>query len=128
MVEWSKALSVCEGTQVRNLYAAEIFAFDLELGDKSGLRLGFSAEGRIDGVFGAKPELDASLGIAPFDLASLKGELPGVDRIAGVLSGSLRLNGDLAAPKVTGFAKLRGWKSVAPTYRRGSAVLLVSTG
>ncbi len=31
--------------------------------------------------------------------------------------------GDLA-----GFAKLRGWKSVAPTYRRGSAVLLVSTG
>jgi hypothetical protein len=26
-----------------------------------------------------------------------------------------------------GFAKLRGWKSVAPTYRRGSAVLLVTT-
>jgi hypothetical protein len=30
--------------------------------------------------------------------------------------------GDLA-----GFAKARGWKSVAPTYRRGSAVLLVTT-
>lgn len=30
--------------------------------------------------------------------------------------------GDLA-----GFAKLRGYKTVAPTYRRGSAVLLVTT-
>ena len=30
--------------------------------------------------------------------------------------------GDLA-----GFAKSRGWKSVAPTYRRGSAVLVITT-
>jgi translocation and assembly module TamB len=58
-------------------------------------------------VFGSAPKLEAALGIAPFDLASLKGELPGVDRIAGVLSGSLRLEGDVSAPKVTGFAKLR---------------------
>jgi translocation and assembly module TamB len=80
---------------------------ELELGDKSGLRLGFSADGRVDGVFGSAPKLEASLGIAPFDLASLKGELPGVDRIAGMLSGSLRLEGDISAPKVTGFARLR---------------------
>jgi len=80
---------------------------ELELADKSGLRLGFSADGRIEGVFGGAPQVDASVSIAPFDLATLKGELPAVERIAGALSGALSLKGDLSAPKVTGFAKLR---------------------
>ncbi|NUP07672.1 MAG: hypothetical protein HOW73_16615 [Polyangiaceae bacterium] len=79
----------------------------LSLEDKSGVSIGFTAKGKILRVFQEEPKLDASVTIAPFDLATLRDDIPSVDRIAGILSGSVEVTGNLTAPKVTGYAKLR---------------------
>ncbi|MBK6520409.1 MAG: translocation/assembly module TamB domain-containing protein [Polyangiaceae bacterium] len=79
----------------------------LAVSDDGGLSLGFTAAGKVLDVFEARPRLDASLAIAPFDLSTLRDDLPSVDRLAGTLSGSVEITGDASAPKVTGFAKLR---------------------
>jgi translocation and assembly module TamB len=79
---------------------------DLVLADKRGLRVGFSAEGRID-RWVTSPTVDATLSIDPFDLSKLKSDLSSVERIQGTLSGAVALKGPLAKPELTGGAKLR---------------------
>lgn len=79
----------------------------LQLQDKSGLSVAFTALGKVLGVFGEHPQLDAAMTIAPFDLSTLRDDIPSVDRIAGMLSGSVAVTGSFSAPKVTGYAKLR---------------------
>lgn len=79
---------------------------DMELVDKSGLKIGFSAEGRISDVVTA-PSVDARLAIAPFDLGKLRDDFEGLDRLEGILSGDLAVKGPLARPTLTGGARLR---------------------
>jgi translocation and assembly module TamB len=75
--------------------------------DKSGLKVGFSAEGRIADIV-SNPTVDAELAIAPFDLSKLRGDIEGLDRLEGTLSGDLAVKGPLMRPLLTGGAKLRG--------------------
>ncbi|NUO49665.1 MAG: hypothetical protein HOV80_12480, partial [Polyangiaceae bacterium] len=75
--------------------------------DKSGLKVGFSAEGRIADIV-QSPTVDAQLAIAPFDLGKLRGDIEGLDRLEGTLSGDLAVKGPLSRPMLTGGAKLRG--------------------
>lgn len=77
------------------------------LKDKSGLSVAFAAVGKVSELFEA-PNIDGSMRIAPFDLAKLKGDIDGVERIAGTLSGSLAVKGPIRAPRYTGEIKLRG--------------------
>lgn len=74
---------------------------------RSRLKVGFTAKGKVLGVFTSDPILDLGVAIAPFDLATLRDALPSVDRITGTLSGAVDVNGTLNAPRVTGYAKLR---------------------
>lgn len=79
----------------------------MDLVDKSGLSIAFSARGRVLDVFQSEPRLDVSLAIAPFDLGTLRDDLPSVDRIGGMVSGAVDIGGTLSSPQVTGYAKLR---------------------
>ncbi len=79
----------------------------LKVADPSGLELGLSAQGKVMRVFSSSPELDAELAIDPVNLATLRGEVASIERIAGTLSGGVTMKGDLTAPTVNGFAKLR---------------------
>ncbi len=79
---------------------------EMELADKSGLKIGFAAEGRIDSLV-ASPDIDARLTIAPFDLGKLRDDFEGLDRLEGELSGELAVKGPLSRPSLTGGAKLR---------------------
>ncbi|MFO0552015.1 MAG: translocation/assembly module TamB domain-containing protein [Polyangiaceae bacterium] len=89
---------------------------ELEARDQRGLRVGFTAEGEISKVFSGSPQLDASLAIAPFDISRLRGDL-GVDRLAGTLNAAIDLDGDLTAPSVNGYAKLRdGTLAISSEY------------
>lgn len=84
----------------------DVPTLQMALADKSGLSVGFSAVGKIGEVF-VDPKLDVKLAIAPFDLSTLRDDLPGVDRITGTLSGAVELAGSTSAPRVTGYARLR---------------------
>jgi translocation and assembly module TamB len=74
--------------------------------DSHGLRVDFTAAGSVKNVFSA-PSIDATLDIATFDLAKLKPDLEGIDRLAGTLSGSVGIQGPLVAPRISGEVKLR---------------------
>lgn len=104
---------------------------ELAILDQSKLDLGFTAQGKLTDIFTSRPQVDASVAIAPFDLATLRDELPGVDRIAGTLNAAIEIEGDITAPKVTGFAKLRdGAVGVAgiPTVEQMTADVSVGDG
>jgi translocation and assembly module TamB len=79
---------------------------ELLLTDSSGLNIGFSARGAIED-FAGTPKVAASLEVAPFELSRLKRDVAGIERIAGTLGGGLEITGPLAAPTVTGSARLR---------------------
>ena len=79
----------------------------LVLKDKSGLSIGFAANGGIQKVF-TEPVVDAGFTIAPFDLAKLKGDVDSIERIAGKLSGNLAVKGPLGSPRYAGAITLRG--------------------
>ena len=66
-----------------------------------GQRVTFDAEGQI-AQLGTFPQIDAKLTLRPMSLASLVDVIPRAERAEGVLSGQLRVQGPLFAPRFAG--------------------------
>src|SRR5690606_13375042 len=67
---------------------------------------------------GRQPTLDARLELRPFDVASLQGTLPRVERLAGRLDGHLKVRGPFGALRYEGGFRLRDaevWARGLPT-------------
>jgi translocation and assembly module TamB len=65
------------------------------------LNASIDVTGTIDGI-DRDPQLRASLNLRPVDLEPLAGMFSGVERLSGVLSGHVELEGPLSAPKSKG--------------------------
>lgn len=75
---------------------------------RSKTTLAFTVGGAIERPLGpGEASVDAKLEMTPFSLAALKDDLPQLDRIEGMASGSLAVVGPLGAPKISGNVKLR---------------------
>lgn len=75
--------------------------------DKSGLFVGMKAGGSVRALTG-DVSVDVAARIDPFDLAGLTGQVSGLSRVAGTLSGELAIVGPLRDPRYTGSIALRG--------------------
>ncbi len=104
-----RSVELSDATDVMTLADDELVVPRLELAvvDKSGLRVAFSAEGKVSALT-TSPSLDANLAISPFSLSKLKSSLEGVERLEGTLSGELAVKGPLTKPALSGGARLRG--------------------
>ncbi|HKY36224.1 MAG TPA: translocation/assembly module TamB domain-containing protein [Polyangiaceae bacterium] len=85
----------------------EIGALALEVSTPRGQTVTFDVTGKLDKI-GQSAQVDATLGLKPLPLATLLGMLPRVERAEGMLSGKLRLQGALAAPRYQGGFELNG--------------------
>ncbi|MGE5787286.1 MAG: translocation/assembly module TamB domain-containing protein, partial [Myxococcales bacterium] len=65
------------------------------------LNAALDVAGSLDAI-DSKPEIHATMQLRPVDLEPLATMVPGVERLSGVLSGAVRIDGPLAAPKSKG--------------------------
>ncbi len=80
---------------------------------------------------GRQPTLDARLELRPFDVASLQGTLPRVERLAGRLDGHLKVRGPFGALRYEGGFRLRDaevWARGLPTPISDLALTLTLDG
>jgi translocation and assembly module TamB len=79
----------------------------LELSTPRGQTVTFDVAGKLDKL-GQGTEVDATFGMRPLPLQTLLGMTPRVERAEGTVSGKLRLQGALAAPRYQGGFELNG--------------------
>lgn len=76
-------------------------ALALEVSTPRGQAASFDVSGQLDKI-GQGAEIDATFGLRPLPLATLLGMTARVERAEGTLSGKLRLQGPMAAPRYQG--------------------------
>ncbi len=73
----------------------------LQVSTPRGQTVTFDVAGKLDRI-GQGAQIDASFGLRPLPLATVLGLVPRVERAEGTLSGKLRVQGALAAPRYHG--------------------------
>lgn len=79
----------------------ELRSLSLEASTPRGQSASFAVSAQVDKI-GQGAQVDASFGLKPLPLATVLGMVPRVERAEGTISGKLRLQGPLAAPRYQG--------------------------